>query len=140
MRIRAAPVEHFEWLEERAACNISPDFRAIEALDAEGRIRGMVGYCDWTPNAVFLHIALESPMAARALWRPAFEYPFEEAGRNVLLATIRAKNYRVTRLLQHLEFTETACIRDGWADGEDFRVFEMRKENCRWLTGQRKVA
>jgi hypothetical protein len=36
---------------------------------------------------------------------------------------------------RHLGFTEKAWIQDGFALGDAMVLLEMRRENCRWLTG-----
>jgi hypothetical protein len=133
MLVRAAPPEHYGWLEERASCLVSSSFRAIEAVDDEGRIHGMVGYDCWTPNSVALSIALEHPAALRALLIPGFKYPFVQEGRGIALATVVATNSRSVRLMGRLGFREVHRLRDGWEPGVDLIVYEMRKERCRWL-------
>lgn len=93
----------------------------------------MLGYSAWTPNSVTISIALEHPSAFRHLRYPAFEYPFLEAGREIVLAYILDTNSRSVRLTERLGFQLVTRIRDGWTRGTDILMYEMRKENCRWL-------
>ncbi len=131
--VRAAPPEHYVWLARQSGCTLTPGFRAIEAVDSHGAIRGMVGYCDWTANAVRAHMAVDSPIVWRALVRPAFEYPFLEAGKGVVLGFVDGGNARSVRLTRRLGFREAYRIRDACAVGRDLVVFEMRREDCMWL-------
>lgn len=133
MIVRAAPPEHYPWIASRAGLVCGPTFRAIEAVDAAGRIHGMVGYDGWTPNAVCLHVALEHPAALRALLRDGFGIPFLQLGRGVALAQVLGTNSRSLALVKRLGFRPTAIIRDGWERGVDVHWFEMRRDECRWI-------
>jgi hypothetical protein len=133
--VQAAPREHFDWLRARSGCKLGPAARVIEALDSSGRIRGMVGYDCWAPNSVQMHLALDAPIAARSLLRPAFEYPFVEAGRGIVFAMVASNAPRVSCLVESLGFARTHCFRDGYAVGVDIVFYEMRRESCRWLRG-----
>jgi RimJ/RimL family protein N-acetyltransferase len=140
-RVQAAPRSHYGWLVQRTGCALTSDFRAIEAMDGRGDVRGMVGYCNWTKAAVQLHIAVEAPSVWRALLRPALEYPFVERGQRVLLGLIAASNKRSARFARAVGFRDVARIRDGWDVGEDFVLFQLRREDCRFvLSDERKVA
>lgn len=141
MRVLAAAPADFAWLVERTSCAPTGSFKAIKAVDSSGRIRGMVGYDMWTVNAVQAHMAVDSPIVWRSLLRPAFAYPFEQAGKGLLLGIIPAGNARSMALTRRLRFRETYRIRDGWAAGEDLAVFEMLRDECPWLSaGTRKAA
>ncbi len=135
MIVRPAPKEHYAWLTERAGLVPSCEFRAIEAADESGRIVGMVGYDSWTPNGVFMSVALEDPQAVFALRRHAFRYPFVQESRNVAVAIVRSDNLRSQRLIEHLGFRMTYAVNDGWANGIDLLVYEMRRKDCRWIRG-----
>jgi RimJ/RimL family protein N-acetyltransferase len=133
LRIGAAPMQALPWLVQRVGCILTTDFRAIMAVDSKGEIRGMIGYCNWTETAVQAHMAVDSPIAWRALLPAAFQYPFEHGGRKLILATINSVNANSLRLAKHFGFVETYRIRDGFRDNEDAVLLEMRRENCRWL-------
>lgn len=138
LTVRPAPPEHYPWIAKRASLVVGSEFRAIEAMDGD-RIVGMVGYDGWTPNACSMHVALDSAIAARRLLRMAFGIPFLEVGRGVVTCTILSVNERSLRLVQHLGFRKIARVRDGWAEGVDMVMFEMRRSECRWIQ-ERKAA
>jgi hypothetical protein len=131
--VRAAPPEHFDWILSRTGCARTDGFRAIEAVDPDGRIRGMVAFDLWTVNSVQMHLALEAPVVLRSLLRPAFTYVFEESDRGVAIGIVPAHNARALELDKHIGFREAHRIKDGWAPGDDLVVLEMRKHECRWL-------
>lgn len=137
LHVRAAERKRGEWIEARAGCSLMPDARLIEAVDAEGRTRGMVAYERWTENAVQAHMAVDSPIVWRSLLGPAFAYPFQECGKGVLLAVIPAHNVRSVALTRRFGFRETRRIPDGWARGDDLLLFEMTRAECRHLRNER---
>lgn len=141
MRVRAALPGEYGWLCQSTGYAPASDFRAIVAVDeATGRIEGLVGYDHWMPNSVHMHVRLASP-ACRGLVRAAFEYPFQQVGCGVALGFTPAHCGEGVRLAKRLGFREAYRIREGWAVGVDTVVFEMRREECRWLSSEtRKVA
>lgn len=140
LRVRAAPPEHLGWIVQRTGFAPTGGCRAIEAVDAAGRIRGMVAFDGWTENACHAHMAVESPIAWRALLAPAFGYAFDQCGRGIILGVVPAGNARSCALTRRFGFREVHRIKDGWAEGEDLVVHEMRKNECRWLNGHNRKA
>ena len=133
LRVQAAPESHYGWIAAKADLALSPGFRALEALDHEGAIVGMVGYDGWTKSAVSMHVALDHPMALRRLIRPAFGIAFYEFGKEVVVANVLSTNERSLRLVQKLGFREVYRGKD-WIDrGVDLVLHEMRRRECRWL-------
>lgn len=137
MIVREAPPEHYAWIAVRAGLSIGSQFKAIEALDALGNIAGMVGYDGWTPNAVSMHVAIDNPMAVKYLRGPAFRIPFLEHGKGLVNGAVLSTNQKAIKFDLNMGFRETHRIRDGWAKGVDIVMFEMRKDECRWLVNQR---
>lgn len=138
MIVRAAPRPDFHWIETRASLSLGTMATAIEAIDETGRIHGMVAYDNWTPNSAMIHLALDSRMAARYLLGPAFAYPFIDLNREILIGIVRESNEKALKLDFHLGFEVAHTIRNGWDQGENLIVLEMRRDNCRWL--RRKAA
>jgi hypothetical protein len=133
VRVLAAAPEDFAWIVSRTQCAPTAGFRALKAVDASGRIRGMVAYDGWTENAAQAHMAVDTPVAWRALLPAAFEYPFLECGKGVLLAVIPAHNVRSWTLATRFGFALVHRVVDGWARGDDLLFLEMRRESCRYL-------
>lgn len=138
MIVRPAHPTSYPWLASRANLVIGPAFRAIEAVDATGRIHGMVGYDGWTDNAVCMHVALDNPAALRALVKVGFGIAFDPAptgcGRGVALAQVVGTNERSLTLVKRLGFEPLCVVKDGWAKGLDMTWWQMRREGCRWIT------
>jgi hypothetical protein len=138
MIVREATRDHLSWLAERAHVAIHPEFRGIEAVDAQGRIHGQVGFDGWFGNTITLHVALDNPACLRSLLETAFRVAFDVARKGIALCCVVGTNRKSLRLVQHLGFRFAYSIRDGWMPGVDMVWFEMRREECRFL--KRKAA
>lgn len=123
------------WLIERTSAALTGYARGIKVEDERGRIRGMVVYDNETPASFQAHMAVETPIAWRALLPAVFEYPFIQCEKAVLLGVIPAGNLRSCRMVDSLGFRTAHRIRNGWAAGEDLVLFEMRRDECRYLPG-----
>lgn len=135
MNVTAAIPDDFSWLGSRCGYTPGDDFRAIKATDATGRIRGMVGFDSWWPNAAHMHVALDSATACRALLQPAFRYVFGIAAKALAIGVVPAHNAKSLRFAKSVGFSETHRIRDGWEQGDDMVVLELRREDCRFFRG-----
>lgn len=134
MKVLAAYPEELAWLANRTGAAFTPGARAIKAVDATGRIRGMVAYDGWTVSACQAHMAVDSPIVWRSLVRPAFSYPFEEARRTLILGIIPGDNPRSLAMAKRLGFRRVHEVKDGWAPGVPLVVHEMLRAECRWLS------
>ncbi len=141
--VHAVPPEHFGWIQQRTGCCLTGDFAAIAALDSGGIIKGMVAYCGWTYTSVQVHFAIDTPAAVRALVydndSPAFRVPFVNAQKRILIGCVPSQNPNALKLNRHFGFVEVARIRDGYGDGNDIVLMELRKEHCRWLSGEART-
>ena len=135
LNVTAANFQDYEWLALKTGCTVTTDFNAIKATDSSGRIRGMVGYCDWTQNCVRMHMAVESPIVWRSLLRPGLEYPFLQAGVGMILGVIRASNERSLNFAKAVGLDEVYRLKDGAMPGEDLVFMKLLKENCAFVSG-----
>lgn len=100
----------------------------------------MVAYDCWTESTVQAHMAVTTPIAWRSLRGPAFDYPFQQCGKLKVLGVIPAHNRKSLRMAESLGFREAYRIEDGWAEGDDLVLVEMRRDECRWIQPQRRAA
>jgi hypothetical protein len=132
---RAAPREHYPWIVERCSLSITPQFRAVEAVGADGKILAMVGYDLWTENAVQMHVAVDDPRVflSRTFLHAGFDYPFNQAKRGLVYTVTPGDNHRSADFQAGLGFTVVHHLPDGWARGISLVFRVMRREDCAWL-------
>lgn len=140
MKVLPAKKSELSWVEQRASCTLSSNATGIKVVRKDGSIAGMVAYDSWTKNSVQAHMAVESPIAWRALAPETFRYPFEQVGIGVILGVIPAYNQKSLTMAKRLGLVETYRVPNGWDTGVDLVLLELAKENCRWLSGSRKAA
>ena len=93
----------------------------------------MLAYDQWTENACQAHVAVDLPIAWRRMVYPGFAYPFIEARKGLLLAAVSSLNTKSLHLMERLGFRNTYTIQDAISVGVHSVLFEMRREECRWL-------
>lgn len=126
------------WATERTGYEFAQDARGFRAVDKNGRICGMVLFDRWTPNAAQMHVTLDVPVAARCLIEPSFVLPFLVMRLGLVFGVTPADNEHATALAKRLGFRETHRIKDGWDEGVDLIISEMRRDECRWLPDRRQ--
>lgn len=122
----------FRWLCERTGSCLTEKARGIECVNESG-IVGQVAYDQWTENACMGHVAVEVAAAWRRILSPAFQYPFVQANKGLILTLVNSTNERSLRLMDRLGFRKAHTIEDAVRVGEHLILFEMRREDCRFL-------
>ena len=132
MRFEAFNEEkHGYWVSRHIECNFCTDTRGIMAVRDDGTPAGGVILNDWTFNSVVAHFGTESPMVWRhGLHKVVVDYVFNTGNRSIILGAIAANNVRAIKTVEHLGFTETCRIKDGYAKGVDHVLLQLRKETC----------
>lgn len=120
----------FEFLTERTGQCVTPKARGIGHFGPKG-LDAMVVFDQWTPGSAEIHMAIDNPMATRALARAVIDYAFGETGRTVLLARIVSTNTRSVQLAEWLGFREVARIEDAWDSGADIVILRLHKSGVR---------
>lgn len=110
------------------------EFRGIKAVK-DGKILGIIGCDYWTPAAVQMHVWIGDKFALRGgiFLREALGYVFKTHGKKVAFGIIPADNEQALRFIRNVGFREVARLKDGWSDGVDMVINEIRPGFCRWL-------
>jgi hypothetical protein len=119
----------WNWLRKRTMLAWSTDLRCIGVMRDDGTITGAVGYNGWSEQGVWMHVAFESEHGlTRSLLHAAFHYPFIDCG--------RAAVYGLTpkRLEDAVSFNRKIGFREI-GETVDCIIFEMTRDECRWLKG-----
>jgi hypothetical protein len=110
------------------------DFQALGLEENGELIAGMIveGYVK--DARCMVHLAGEGRRwLNREFLHAGFSYMFDQMGCKVVLGLVDADNEAALRFDAHVGFTEVARIKDGAGDC-DLVVFEMRREDCKWLS------
>jgi len=140
VRVRAASPEEVVWVAERVGFYPTSQVRGMVAVDASGRVRAGVAFDGWTQSSAQCHMASESPMAWRTLLPEAMRYAFLQAGRLVLVGTVRESNTASRALTERFGFSLLARLEDGAQPGEALLFYQLRREQCRYLTPHQEAA
>jgi len=126
-------IRDWHWIEKHIECIPMADTKGIVALD-RGTIVGAVVLDTWSHNSVQVHLGATNPMVwRRGLHVEGMRYVFETCDRGIILGLTPASNRIAIRFNKHIGFKPVYRIRDGFRKGEDLILFEMRKEDCRYL-------
>jgi hypothetical protein len=109
------------------------DWKAIEAINGKNELQGLVLYDHFTPNSAQIHVYVVNPFGCLRLRREAFRYPFEMLQRNVLIGIVESQS-KALKFALELGFREVGRVKDGFSDGSDSVILEMRKHECKWVT------
>lgn len=97
----------------------------------------------WTPTCAQVHQVILKSMVIRHGWfEEVANYLFTKAGRKKVYATVPDGHRKALSLNAKLGFEQVARLTDGWDDGIDYLVLELKRENCPyWVPAkQQKVA
>lgn len=139
--IKAASNDEIELASRAMGYNPSRCVKGIAVLE-EKSLGACVLYDYWTVNSVQVHVfapSLKVLFDAGTL-REIFRYPFEIAGRRLLVAVTPADQKGSLAVSSWLGFREKYRIHDGWAVGVDMVLKELRREDCRFLAQDVKSA
>lgn len=129
------PPSLLAWAAARVGIEAWPaDSKAIGAVDADGRLRGVVVYNGFVDQGCSIHIATDRSRrwATRASLRGYFRYPFVQCGLHRLTAYTPADNVPSQALALKLGFRFEGVQRQAFA-GRDMVFLGMLRTDCRWL-------
>lgn len=128
-----APQTLYSFLAEKTNLPWSTDLRVMGTMQGLAPT-AVVGYNCWVGDGVFMHVAFEGKHAlTKDLLREAFVYPFDTCGLRVVYGMTPITNEEAIAFNKKLGFTEVYRTKN-------FVLFEMTRENCRWLHGRQKFS
>jgi hypothetical protein len=130
--IVAASPDELDFLCTQIGYTPTKDITGI-ALHVDGAPKLIVGYDQWTDNAVTMHQWAEHPRYyGRGMIREAFRYPFEMANRGMVFGVVRSDNAHTLAVNAKLGFQTAAILPDVYGPGIHAHVFRLRRGECRW--------
>lgn len=121
-----------DWLCKRVMLAPTSQIRALGRVNSSGQLIGVVGYDCWTGTACEMHMAGEPGWLNREFLWGAFDYPFNQAGCNMVLARVPSGNHRALSIDRRLGFRTEYILKGAHPDGA-LHILSMRKDECKWL-------
>jgi L-amino acid N-acyltransferase YncA len=126
--------DQWEWLYARATPTITPRSKGIVALREDGTILAAAVFDSWTRTSGQVHVAIDNPLAIRhGFVHECMDYFFNFCDRRIMIGLTPSNNTKSLKFNKKLGFVEVFRIEDGFDEGVDYVIQELRKENCRWI-------
>lgn len=110
------------------------DAKAIGVVDADGTIRSVTVFDNFSPCDCNMHIASDGSKRwlTRIYLRTAFYYPFVQVGLRRVTGLVPASNSAALHFDLHLGFVREGLCRNALPD-DDLIVLGMLREHCRFI-------
>ena len=142
MKIRFEALTKINWamLPESAKPRLCDDSRGIIAFDEHDNMVAGTVMDSWTDNSCMIHVFIGNPFALKhGFAHEVFNYAFNIANRGVIIGCTPADNKKALKFNANMGFEEQTRIKDGYAEGVDFVITQLRKENCKFIAQQEKI-
>ena len=127
------------WINSQVEILQSEDTTGITAIDLD--TNNTVGACvmdNWTANSVQVHFMVDTPMVLRhGFLEECFDFMFNHKGVKYLYGLVPGDNEKALKLNKHMGFTERLRLPEAFADGVDYVVMELTRDNCKYLPEER---
>lgn len=113
----------------------SADLQAIFwANPKTNEIEWCIGYTSFLGKTCQIHVvSFGKKYTPRKLLWAVFDYPFNQAGVETLIGIVNSKNDLAMKYDQNLGFKEVHRFYGMHDDGGDIVIFEMKKQDCRFI-------
>lgn len=130
---RAFGEEDKEWVSSHLSIPGVSDMNGIVAMTGEWPAAACILH-NWTYNSVMAHIVILKPIVLKhGFIQEVMEYVFNTCGRKIILGSVPSENLKALAFDTHIGFKEVHRVKDGFKDGSDIVLIELRKEDCRWI-------
>ena len=110
------------------------DMQAMFWVDKDSKIEWVVAYDGFIGKLCQMHVVnLVGKMVPKKLLWAAFDYPFNQAGMEVILGVVNSHNSEAMEFDTKLGFKEMNRIKGAHDDGGDVVLFRMDKAECKWI-------
>lgn len=123
------------WVAERVGRDDPWTTAAALGLEKDGELVAGIVIDGYVPNARgSMHCAGTGKYwLNREFLRACFDYAFNFLNLKVLINPVSAMNDASLRFTRHIGFTELARIPLAWDGKEDLVLFQLHRDDCRWL-------
>jgi hypothetical protein len=123
------------WCQTKVGILRCEDTGGIMAIDTDkNETVGAVIMDNWTQNSVQCHFMISSPLVLRHQFLECgFDYMFNQRGVARVYGLVPANNEKAVKLNVNMGFTIKARMEEAYEVGVDYLLFEMKRENCRFI-------
>jgi RimJ/RimL family protein N-acetyltransferase len=124
-----------EILNKEIGVKPTSDLQAIFWANPDTKvIEWCVGFDSFLGKTCQIHVVnFNKKYTPRKLLSAVFEYAFNTAGRETLIGIVNSNNEQAMKYDQHLGFKEVHRFKGMHDDGGDLVIFEMKKDECRFI-------
>lgn len=134
MNFMALVPNDIAYMPQDARPILMQDTKGIIAVDDEGIPQAICVLDSWSFNSCQIHIWIENAFVLKhGFAEEVFRYVFLECGRNLIIGVTPADNDKALKFIKHIGFEEIHRIQDGYKEGVDYVITQIRRENCRYL-------
>jgi len=125
----------WEWVNKQVGILRVEDTSGIMAIDA--KTLETAGACildNWTDNSVQTHFMISSPLVLRGgFLEECYSYVFNHCNKKYMYGMVPANNVKAIKFNEHMGWTVKMVLPEAYADGVDYLVMELKRENCKFL-------
>jgi hypothetical protein len=130
----------WEWIKSRAKILLVEDTSGL-VVENNGVIQAIAVFDSFTRNACNVHVAIENPRVIKhGFLNEIGRHLFHVCGRSRIFGLVPSNNAKALKLNKHIGMQEVSCVPNALAEGVDYIIMEMKKEDCRWIEQKREVA
>ena len=131
----------WQYLKEKAHVIACEDSQGLVATDEVGRIHAVAAFDSFTVDACSVHFAITNPIVLRrGFLNEIGRHLFIECGRARIFGLVPSNNEKALKFDTHIGMREVSRVPDAVAEGIDYIVMRMDKEECRWIEQDRSAA
>jgi len=125
----------WDWVQRRLPILRVEDTGGLVAYDKDNdELLAACIWDNWTRNSVQCHFLIQNNIALKhGFVEEIADFIFNHQGKKFIYGMVPGDNAKAMKINEHIGFTEKMRLEDAWADGVDYVVMELKKENCRYL-------
>ena len=123
------------WVNQQVPIIQCIDTCGIMAIDLDkNETVGAMILDNFTDNSVQAHFMISKPTVLKYKFlEECYDYVFNVAGKKFMYGLVPGDNKKALKMNKHMGWTEKCRLEDGFSDGVDYVLMELKKENCRYL-------
>jgi hypothetical protein len=115
------------------------DLEALFWTDEKDNIEWVIGYTAFIGKTCQMHMVnLKGGYTPKDLLFGAFDYPLNYCGLEKVFGIVNSLNKKAMEYDQKLGFKEAIRFPGMHANGGDMVIFEMNKDDCKWIKDRTK--